>query len=114
MTREYDFADTLGALLHAYLPAGYPSARLAASLVDMSVTTLARRLSECGTSYRSLVDMVRFKAAKELLDDSDMRITDIAISVGFDDSSNFARMFRRIAGMSPKQYRAAALRQDCC
>jgi AraC-like DNA-binding protein len=110
LTRDFDFAETLGALLHPYLPAGYPSAQLAASLVDTSVTTLARRLSECGTSYRSLVDRVRFEAARELLEDPDKRITDVAISVGFDDSSNFARMFRRIGGLSPREYRAVSLR----
>jgi len=107
LTRDFDFAETLGTLLRPYLPAGYPSARLAASLVDTSVTTLARRLSGCGTSYRFLVDRVRFEVAKELMADTDLRITDVAIAVGFDDSSNFARMFRRIGGLSPKQYRRA-------
>jgi hypothetical protein len=34
--------------------------------METSVTTMSRRLSECGTSYRSLVDGVRFKQAKEL------------------------------------------------
>lgn len=110
LTREFDYSETLGTVLRAYLPGGYPPAKLAASLMDTSVTTLGRRLSECGTSYRSLVDRVRFKAAKELLEDTDLRITDIAINVGFDDSSNFARMFRRISGTSPRQFRAVTRR----
>lgn len=106
LTKDLDFAEILGILLAPYLPGGYPSARLAASLVDTSVTTLARRLRECGTSYRSLVDQARFQAAKNLLEDTDLRITDVGIAVGFDDSSNFARMFRRIGGLSPRHFRA--------
>ena len=107
LMKNFDYAETLATLLHAYLPGGYPPARLAASLLETSVTTMGRRLSECGTSYRSLVDRARFTAAKELLRKSDLRITDVSLAVGFDDSSNFARMFRRIGGLSPRQFRAA-------
>jgi len=108
LTKNLNFDEILGSLLHAYLPGGYPSARLAASLVDTSVTTLGRRLADCGTSYRSLVDRVRFNAAKEFLRDTDMQVTDVGMAVGFDDSSNFARMFRRIGGLSPREFRQAA------
>jgi AraC-like DNA-binding protein len=107
LTEKFDYAQTLGTLLHAYLPGGYPSARLAASLVDTSVRTLARRLADSGTTYRSVVDRVRFKAARELLQNTDLRVTDVAMAVGFDDSANFARMFRRIGGLSPRQFRRA-------
>lgn len=107
LMKNLDYAGTLAALLRAYLPGGYPTARLAASLMDTSVTTLARRLAECGTSYRSLIDRVRFEEAKELLQGTGLRITDVSLAVGIDDSSNFARMFRRIGGLSPRQFRAA-------
>jgi len=106
LMKNIDYAETLATLLHAYLPGGYPPARLAAGLMETSVTTMSRRLTECGTSYRSLIDGVRFKQAKELLQGTDLRITDASLSVGFDDSSNFARMFRRMGGLSPRQFRA--------
>ena len=76
--------------------------------MDTSVRTLARGLRDCGVTYRAVVDRVRFDKAKELLRDTDLRITDVAIAVGFDDSTNFARMFRRIGGLSPLQFRRAA------
>ena len=107
LTSEFDYAETLSTLLHAHLPGGYPSARLAASLMDTSVRTLARRLADCGSTYRSVVGRVRFKAARQLLRDTDLRITDVGMAVGFDDSANFARMFRRISGLSPRQFRRA-------
>ena len=73
--------------------------------MDTSVRTLARRLRDCGVTYGALIDQVRFNEARELLQDTDLRITDVGIAVGFDDSTNFARMFRRIGGLSPLQFR---------
>jgi len=38
-------------------------------------------------------------------------MTDIGHAVGFDDPAHFARMFVRIAGLSPREYRKAT--QNC-
>ena len=108
LTRDFDHVDTLRALLEAYLADGYPSARQAASLMGTSVRTLARRLKASGLTYRAVIDEVRFNAAKELLSDTSARISDVASSVGFDDPAHFARMFRRIGGLSPRDFRRAA------
>jgi AraC-like DNA-binding protein len=104
-----DYVDTLRALLKAYLSEGYPSARFAASLIDTSERTLARRLSECGLTYGALVDEVRFTMARDLLAKPDARIADVCWAVGFDDQSHFTRMCRRIGGLTPKQIRKLAL-----
>ncbi|MGI9241221.1 MAG: helix-turn-helix transcriptional regulator, partial [Verrucomicrobiales bacterium] len=82
----------------------FPHATLAASLMDTSVRTLARRLADSGTSYRSLVDELRFAEAKTLLSRPDTRVTDVAAAVGFEDPSHFARMFRRVGGLSPREF----------
>jgi len=105
MADQFDFVQTLCALLQGYLPKGYPSAELAASLMDMSVRTLSRRLAGRKLSYSAVVDEVRFKRARELLANSDMMIENVGRAVGFDDASHFARMFRRIGGLSPAQFR---------
>jgi AraC-like DNA-binding protein len=51
------------------------------------------------------VDDLRFTVAKELLLNPDQQIGEAALSVGFQDHSNFNRMFRRMGGVSPKQFR---------
>ena len=107
LSENFDYLDRLRALLKAYLPDGYPSARLAATLMDASERTLARRLSARGLTYGKLIDEVRFTEAKRLLQKPGVRIEDVAISVGFDDQSNFTRMFRRVSGLSPKEFREA-------
>ena len=110
MTREFDYADALGALLKPYLPGGYPSARLAASLMDTSERTLARRLAQRGLRYQAVIDKLRFQRARNLLRDTVEPINEIARGVGFDDPAHFARMFHRIAGVSPRAFRRMARR----
>jgi AraC-like DNA-binding protein len=97
--------DTLRAVLPAYLHDGYPSAALAARLISASERTLARRLAERGLSYGGLIDDIRFREAKRLLQDPAICIGEVARAVGFEDQSNFTRMFRRIAALTPGEYR---------
>jgi len=77
----------------------------AAELAGTSKRTLQRRFAESGTRYSDLLDQARFHAAKRLLRDPDMTVTAIAFRLGYSDSANFARAFRRIAGSSPSAYR---------
>jgi len=102
---DFEFTGKLRAILPSYLSDGYPSASFSAELMGMSARTLARRLSAQNLTYASLVDDLRFTRAKELLQNSDQRIGDIALVVGFPDQGNFNRMFRRMSGMGPKQFR---------
>jgi len=104
---DFDFIDTLKAVVKAYLEDGYPSASKMASLTDSSARTLFRRLSERGLTYQSLVDEVRFEQATELLQNQDLQITEISRSVGFNDPSHFSRMFRRVGGLNPGEFRAS-------
>jgi AraC-like DNA-binding protein len=105
---NFDYMDTLRAVLKSYLPDGYPSARFAAELMGVSERTLARRLSACGLRYGALIDEVRFAEAKKLLLKPGARIEDVAMSIGFNDQTNFTRMFRRVGGLSPREFRKAA------
>lgn len=45
------------------------------------------------------------KRAQEMLEATDLPITEIAAHVGFDDPSAFASAFRKAVGLSPSQYR---------
>ena len=44
-----------------------------------------------------------------LLEDSKIRITDIAMDVGYADSAHFTRAFKRWAGVTPREYRGYQL-----
>ena len=51
---------------------------------------------------------LRIQKAMELLRNSDLPITEIALEVGFNDSNYFSRQFRRILSESPRAYRNGA------
>ena len=92
-------------MLTAYLSEYYPTERFAAELVNTSVRTLTRRLAARGLTYGVLIDELRFDRAKEGLYNPDMRIVDVPRSVGFEDQGDFTRMFCRIGGLTPREYR---------
>ncbi len=48
---------------------------------------------------------LRIRKACELLEQTELPVTDIAMSVGFLDSNYFSRQFRSLVGYSPTEYR---------
>ncbi|CAG9235140.1 Transcriptional regulator [Burkholderia gladioli] len=60
------------------------------------------------TAFKPLLQCIRIEKSKELLTHgAGMRITDVALSVGFGDLSHFEKSFRRMVGMSPREFRHA-------
>ena len=102
---RFDFPGSLKSALQSYLQDGYPDINLAAEIANTSVRTLQRRLAQFGLSYSRLVQQTRFEVAVEMLKDPGIKSLDVASAVGYEDSSHFARAFRRIAGVSPTEYR---------
>lgn len=100
-----DYIGVVEEIVRAYMPDGYPSAPQTAALMDTSVRTLRRRLREHGVSYQSIIDRVRFAEASRLLGDDSLQIIDISHAVGFQSPAHFARMFRRVGGTSPREFR---------
>ena len=54
---------------------------------------------------------MRISKAKTLLQHDDLRVTDIAAAVGFDDQSYFTKVFRRMVGTTPLRYRSQSAKQ---
>lgn len=58
-----------------------------------------------GTPFTQYVKGVKLNIAEKLLKSSDMSITEIAHSLNYSTSSHFIEDFRKVKGISPKQYR---------
>ena len=58
-----------------------------------------------GQSYLSCLHKERIRAAKKLLLDTDLSIEDIAHQVGYNSSSQLARVFRKYESLSPTDFR---------
>lgn len=99
-----DFIGTLKLALRSYLLDGTPSLELAADIACLSARTLQRQLANEGLTYRDLLAEVRYETAMNLMQDPDNTINHIASLLGYSDPSHFARAFRRMTGISPRDY----------
>ena len=60
-----------------------------------------------GLNFVEYVARTRFTEACRLLHNGDLRISEIAFTAGFQSLSQFNRVFKRLSGKSPTEYRAA-------
>lgn len=110
-----------------YRPQTTPSARLQRAMAHIS-KHFARQISESevaqacemspsrfcrefkaafGATFLEYLTRHRVYEAQRLLGNHGMSVTDVAAAVGFTDPSYFTRVFRKIAGVSPTEYRQA-------
>ena len=63
-----------------------------------------------GETPHQFVLRQRVERAKEMLSEAEMRVLDVAMACGFKTQQHFARVFRRVCGASPTDYRSEVLR----
>lgn len=73
---------------------------------ELSVSHFARSFKRAvgQTPYRWLIDR-RLEAAKQLMLNSALGLSEIALGCGFSDQASFSRTFKRVAGTSPGDWR---------
>jgi AraC-like DNA-binding protein len=99
--------DCAHALVSSLFADGYPEIELVAEAIGTSARTLQRQLAKEGLTYRELVESYRFEAARRLIEEGEYSFLTIALQLGYNEASSFSRAFRRWAGLSPSEYRAA-------
>ena len=80
----------------------------AATLVNMSVPSFARFIrARTGFSFVNCLNNIRIgSAARMLIDEPSETIASIAYRCGFNNLSNFNRIFRAKRGVTPKEFRS--------
>jgi len=81
-----------------------PSLEALAKRLHVSPRTLHRGLEREGTSYREMVQAVRVRRAKDLLSEGKLNVTEVADMLGYSSSSSFSTSFKRVTGLSPREY----------
>lgn len=104
-SREGNLADALREVLSGYHCGGRLTAKQAAELANMSLRSFQRKLASSGVVYSELVDETRSELAVEMLKDEESSLAEIAKTLGYSTSSNFARAFERWTGTTPALYR---------
>jgi len=73
--------------------------------MGMSERTLQRRLREEDTSFQAEFNTVQLNTAKQLLLETDMKLTAVAVEVGCASLQHFSSLFRKLVGESPSTWR---------
>jgi AraC-like DNA-binding protein len=108
---EEDLVHKVRMLVLESLENGQSDAASIARKLNVSVSTLKRRLKEKGSTYRELRDGVVEDIAKSAISTTQVPISEIALRVGYSELSAFDRAFVRLTGMTPLKYRAREARR---
>jgi AraC-like DNA-binding protein len=90
----------------------HSSEELSLKKVAKAVSISANHLSEkfkqvTGINFVDYIARTRFEKARDFLKNSNLRISEIAFAAGFQSLSQFNRVFKKLAGKSPTEYRIA-------
>jgi AraC-like DNA-binding protein len=100
-----DFVGSVRQTVASLLQLGVLQLGFAAEAAGMSERSFQRHLGEVGLTYSGLVEGARFEAAARLLADPAVKVIDVSTQLGYSDSANFTRAFRRWSGVSPQLFR---------
>jgi AraC-like DNA-binding protein len=101
-----DWAEQVRRALRTMIPSGCGSEAQIGDLLSVPTRTLRRLLGVQGTSFRELLEDVRYEIARQLLKDSDMSTAEIAEALDYFDACAFTRAFRRWTDSPPAAWRA--------
>ncbi|MDE6494124.1 MAG: helix-turn-helix domain-containing protein [Bacteroidales bacterium] len=92
---------------------GIPSVAYFANRVNLSPGYFGDLIrKETGSAPKDLIAQHLVSVAKHRLAVSDLDVSLIAYDLGFEYPAHFSRMFRRLTGQSPRQYRTSFRRID--
>ncbi len=84
------------------------SLKQVAKAVNMSPNYLSEKFKQVTeVNFVKYVARTRYRKARALLQNVDLRISEIAFATGFQSLSQFNRVFKKLSGKSPTEYRAA-------
>ncbi len=101
-------AGRIRRVMRSLVAGGRFSVADAAAAFGVNRRTLARHLAGSGTNFREILDEARHDEAQRLLRSPAIPVAEIASRLGYSDTATFTRAFRRWAGVSPRQWRAAS------
>ena len=84
-----------------------------AKAVNISPNYLSEKFKQVtGVNFVDYVARARIEKACALLEDVDLRISEIAFAVGFQSLSQFNRIFKKLFRESPTEFRARLLKRS--
>jgi AraC-like DNA-binding protein len=100
-----DWKESLRRMLRTEILANRCSAATVADRFAIHRRTLSRHLRAAGAGFQNLVDETRFEIARQLLTQTRIPLSEVAVALGYSEASAFTRAFRRWSGQSPAAWR---------
>lgn len=106
---DNDHMSRVGAMIRSFIEENY--------MYDISMQELARRMNYSepyfcklfkqyfDQNFTAYLTEYRIAEAKKLLEQTTFNIKDVGKAVGYSDSNYFTKVFKRITGQSPTEYR---------
>ncbi|MBS6955980.1 MAG: response regulator [Enterocloster asparagiformis] len=84
----------------------------AARAMNYSDAYFCKLFKQCfDQNFTTYLTHFRMGEAKKLLQNREMNVKDVSVLVGYPDSNYFSKVFKRITGMIPSEFRDSQLRQ---
>ena len=85
------------------------SMQSAAQIMGYSEAYFCKLFKQCfRANFSAYLNEYRIEKAKAMMDNVRLSVKDISIACGYSDSNYFARVFKRITGQTPSEYRLSA------
>lgn len=73
---------------------------------NLSVFYLSKLFKKnTGMKFIDYINLYKIEKAKQLLENTDMSIINISMSLGYDESGYFSKVFKKVVGVTPSAYR---------
>ncbi|MGM0767047.1 MAG: AraC family transcriptional regulator [Pseudomonadota bacterium] len=108
LASDTDLTSRVKHAIQQQLMHGITRQDMVAEQLGMTSRTLQRKLSQEGAAYQQLLDEVRQQMAEDYLQNSGLPIPEIALRLGYSETTSFHRKFKAVAGKTPGEFRASA------
>lgn len=101
--RDFDFSLVIHYIQHNYRVVTLSSLAETFHFSETYLSKLIRR--KMNQSFTEVLRSLKMNHAMEYLNNTDMKVSEIADAVGYDSVDHFSRTFRRVYGMPPQEYK---------
>jgi len=104
--QEHAFVEKVFELIEQHIGDSSLDVQFLAGKLNISRTSLHNKLtSTMNMSATKFINSVRINKSKELMRTTDLTFSEIAYKVGFGDSAYFSRIFKKLTGKTPGEFR---------
>ena len=103
---KFSYKQRCEIVIDTMMGVSLPTRNHVADSMNISVSTLQRRLSEEGTTFQEVLEETRKRLAKMYLTERKTSITDVAYLLGYKSHSQFFKVFKTWFGITPKTYQS--------